>query len=91
VIGARVIMHGDYKARTSLKALSRPHVFTIMPLYFYEKYASLGHDGYTTKDTSVCQAFMPKRGKGDERRDKSDSGKKQSARTRFIVITIKTW
>lgn len=34
---------------------------------------------------------MPKRGTGDrERRDKSDSGKKRSARTRFIVITTKT-
>lgn len=57
-------MHGDYKARTSLKALSRPRVFIIMPLYFYEKYASLGHDGYTAKDTGVRRAFMPKRGKG---------------------------
>jgi len=72
-------MHRVYKARTSLKVLSRPHVFTIMPLYFYEKYASLDHDGYTTKDTGVRRTFMPKRGKGDERRDKSDSGKKRSA------------
>jgi len=43
----------------------------------------------TAKDTGVRRAFMPK-GSGGQESDKSDSGKKRSARTRFIVMTAKT-
>jgi len=73
-------MRGDHKVRTPLKAFSRPRVFIIMPLYFYDKYASLGHDGYTAKDTGVYQAFMSKREKGErEGRDaiKATPGKSE--------------
>lgn len=57
-----------YKTRTSLKALARSRVFTIVPLYFYE-YASLGHNGYTAKDMGA--EFLRQKERGRRREGKA--------------------
>lgn len=51
-------MSASCKARLAKSAHALAFLAPV-PLYFYDKYASLGHDGDTAQDTGVCRAFMP--------------------------------
>lgn len=84
-------MRADHKARTPLKALTPSRFYHRAFIFLRQVCITRPWRVYTVKDTGMCRAFMCRKEEtGEERRYKSDSGKKRSARTRFIVITTKT-